>query len=85
MYGEGISKEGNILDIASNLDIVNKSGSWFSYNGERLAQGRDNAKQYLKDNPALMAEIEKKVRDNFSEAFAKGIGSEEEVTEETEE
>ncbi len=85
MYGEGISKEGNILDIASNLDIVNKSGSWFSYNGERLAQGRDNAKQYLKDNPLLMAEIEKKVRDNFSEAFAKGIGSEEEVTEETEE
>ena len=48
MYGEGISKEGNILDIASNLDIINKSGAWFSYNGERMAQGRDNAKQYLK-------------------------------------
>lgn len=77
MYGEGISKEGNILDIASNLDIINKSGSWFSYNGERLAQGRDNAKQYLKDNPELTAEIEKKVRENFSEAFVKGIGTEE--------
>jgi len=82
MYGEGISKEGNILDIASNLDIVNKSGAWFSYNGERLAQGRDNAKQYLKDNPKLMAEIEKKVRDNFSEAFVKGIGNEEEKNDE---
>ena len=85
MYGEGISKEGNILDIASNLDIVNKSGAWFSYNGERLAQGRDNAKQYLKDNPKLMAEIEKKVRDNFSEAFVKGIGNEEKNNEEIEE
>ena len=82
MYGEGISKEGNILDIASNLDIVNKSGAWFSYNGERLAQGRDNAKQYLKDNPKLMAEIEKKVRDNFSEAFVKGIGNEEQKSDE---
>ena len=77
MYGEGISREGNILDIAANLDIINKSGSWFSYNGERLAQGRDNAKQYLKDNPALMADVEKKVRASFSEAFAKGIGNEE--------
>jgi len=79
MYGEGISREGNVLDIASNLDIINKSGSWFSYNGERLAQGRDNAKQYLKDNPALMAEVEKKVRESFSEAFAKGIGNEEDA------
>lgn len=87
MYGEGISREGNILDIAANLDIINKSGSWFSYNGERLAQGRDNVKQYLKDNPALMAEVEKKVRDSFSEAFAKGIGNEEdkEEVEESEE
>lgn len=79
MYGEGISKEGNILDIAANLDIVNKSGSWFAYNGQKLAQGRDNAKQYLKDNPALMEEIEKKVRANYSEAFVKSIGNEEEI------
>ena len=82
MYGEGISREGNILDIASSLDIINKSGSWFSYNGERLAQGRDNAKQYLKDNPTLMAEVESKVRASFSEAFAKGIGNEEIIEEE---
>ena len=77
MYGEGISKEGNILDIASNLDIINKSGAWFSYNGQKLAQGRDNAKQFLKDNPAIMEEVEKKVRASYSEAFVKSIGNEE--------
>lgn len=85
MYGEGISKEGNILDIASNLDIINKSGAWFSYEGQRLAQGRDNAKQYLKDNPKLMEEIEKKVRANFNEAFASSLGNEIEENNETEE
>ena len=76
MYGEGISKEGNILDIAANLDIINKSGAWFSYNGERLAQGRDNAKQILKENPALLNEIEAKVREKYNEAFVKSIGAE---------
>jgi len=85
MYGEGISKEGNILDIAANLDIVNKSGAWFAYNGQRIAQGRDNAKQFLKDNPKLMEEIEKKVRASYNEAFAKSMGSEEEGKEEVEE
>ena len=85
MYGEGISKEGNILDIAANLDIINKSGAWFSYEGQRLAQGRDNAKQYLKDNPKLMEEIEKKVRANFNEAFASSLGNEIEENNETEE
>ena len=85
MYGEGISKEGNILDIASNLDIINKSGAWFSYEGQRLAQGRDNAKQYLKDNPKLMEEVEKKVRANFNEAFASSLGNEIEENNETEE
>ena len=85
MYGEGISKEGNILDIAANLDIVNKSGAWFAYNGQRIAQGRDNAKQFLKDNPKLMEEIEKKVRASYNEAFAKSMGSEEENEEVEEE
>ena len=60
MYGEGISKEGNILDIGVNLDIVEKAGAWFSYNGTRIGQGRENAKQYLKDNPEVCAEVEKK-------------------------
>ena len=53
MYGEGISKEGEIIDIGAELDIVEKSGSWYSYNGERLGQGRENAKQFLKENPDI--------------------------------
>jgi len=81
VYGKGISKEGNLLDIAVNLDIIEKSGSWFSYNGERVGQGRENVKKYLADNPEVMAEVEKKIRDNFNEAFEKSLG-EEEVDEE---
>lgn len=64
MFGEGISKVGEILDLAVKLDIVQKSGAWFSYNGERLGQGRDNIKKYLIENPAVADEIEKKVREN---------------------
>ncbi len=66
VYGEGISKVGSILDIAVNMEIVNKSGAWFSYNGQRIGQGRENSKQYLKENTAICAEIEKMVRNNFS-------------------
>ena len=62
IYGEGISKEGNILDLAVEMDIVQKSGSWFSYNDERLGQGREGVKTILKDNPELCAELEAKVR-----------------------
>ena len=65
LYGKGISKVGNILDMAVNLDIVEKSGAWFSYNGQRISQGRENAKRYLEEHPDIMDEIEKKVRDNF--------------------
>ncbi|RYM07124.1 recombinase RecA [Sporolactobacillus sp. THM7-7] len=65
MYGEGISQEGEILDIGSDLDIVEKSGSWYSYNKERLGQGRENAKQYLKENEAVKDEIMQKIRDHF--------------------
>jgi len=82
MYGQGISKEGNIFDMAVNLDIVQKSGSWFSYNGERIGQGRDNAKRYLADS-GLLKEVEKKVRDNFAKAFEQSLG--EELPEEDEE
>ncbi len=74
IYGKGISKSGNILDLAVNLDIVDKSGSWFSYNGDRIGQGRENAKRYLEENPAIMNEIEQKVRNNFNEAFEKSLG-----------
>ncbi|ACL75056.1 recombinase RecA [Ruminiclostridium cellulolyticum] len=66
VYGEGISREGSILDIAVNMEIVNKSGAWFSYNSQRIGQGRENAKQYLKENPAMCSEIEKLVRSNFT-------------------
>ncbi|MGZ7030221.1 MAG: recombinase RecA [Terriglobales bacterium] len=62
MYGEGISKEGDLLDLAANNDIVEKSGAWFSYKGERIGQGRENAKQFLKDNKDIAAKIEAEVR-----------------------
>ena len=78
VYGKGISKEGNILDMAVNLDIIEKSGSWFSYNGEKIGQGRENVKQYLHDNPKVMEEVEKKVRENLEEAFEKSLGDNEE-------
>lgn len=64
MYGTGISKEGEVLDLANKLDIVTRGGSWFNYGDIRLGQGRDNAKEYLKANPELMGEIEAKVREN---------------------
>src|SRR5699024_3143728 len=57
MYGEGIYKEGEILDVGSSLDIVQKSGAWYSYNGERLGQGRENAKQFLKENKNIKMEV----------------------------
>jgi len=65
MYGEGISKEGEILDIGSELDIVQKSGAWYSFNDERLGQGRENSKQFLKENEEIRAEIEEAIREHF--------------------
>ena len=75
MYGQGISKDGNVFDMAVNLDIVQKSGSWFSYNGERIGQGRENAKRYLVESK-LIDEVEKKVRENFAKAFEQSLGEE---------
>lgn len=63
MYGEGISLEGDILDVGSNLDIVKKSGAWYSYNDAKLGQGRENSKQFLKENPDICLEIENKIRE----------------------
>lgn len=76
MYGEGISKIGNIFDMAVNLDIIEKSGSWFSYNGNRIGQGRENVKKYLLNNPEILEEVEKKVRDNFTKVFEQSLGEE---------
>lgn len=65
MYGEGISREGELLDIASELDIIQKSGAWYSYNDDRLGQGRENAKQYLKENPNVCTEVSNLVRKHY--------------------
>ena len=67
IYGFGVSREAEILDLAVNLDIINKSGAWFSYNGEKLGQGRENVKEFLKQNPNLSDEIEKKIREKMKE------------------
>lgn len=84
IYGKGISKSGNILDLAVSLDIVEKSGSWFSYDGTRIGQGRENAKKYFEENPEIMAEVEKKVRAKFNEVFEKSLSDEMEVDAEQE-
>ncbi|MDF9841308.1 MULTISPECIES: recombinase RecA [unclassified Paenibacillus] len=63
MYGEGISREGSLVDIGTEMDIVNKSGAWYSYEGERLGQGRENAKQFLKEHPEIALLIENKIRE----------------------
>lgn len=67
MYGEGISKNGEILDLGVDQDVVQKSGSWFSYDGTKIAQGRESAKQFLIDNPEVTAEIEAKIRAKYNE------------------
>ena len=73
MYGEGISREGDLLDLAVDRKIVDKSGTWFAFNGDRLGQGRENVKQFLKDNPAIFKTLEEKVRREL------GMGREAEV------
>ena len=76
IYGKGISREGNILDLAVTLGFIEKSGAWFNYKDQKIGQGRENAKQYLAENPKVMDELEKKIRDNFSQAFEKSLGEE---------
>ena len=66
MFGEGISTQGDILDLAAENNIINKSGAWYAYDGNKIGQGRENAKQYLKDNPQICAEVERKVRELFN-------------------
>jgi len=65
MFGKGISKEGDILDLAVSIDLVNKSGAWFAYNGNKIGQGRENAKSYLAEHPEVMEELEKKIREYY--------------------
>ena len=80
MYGEGISQEGELLDMAVDVDLVDKSGAWYSYNGERIGQGRENVKNYMKDHPEMVSELLAKVRD----AYGIGDGTTIEATEEAE-
>ena len=77
MFGEGISTVGDILDLAASINLVVKSGAWYAYEGEKIGQGRENAKQYLKDNPAVCDEIAAKVRAHFHLDEPKGSASEE--------
>ena len=65
MFGKGISKEGDVLDLAANIGIINKSGAWYAYNGDKIGQGRENAKNYLSSHPQVMDEIEQKVRAHY--------------------
>ena len=71
MYGEGISREGDVLDIGVKEEIVQKSGAWFAYGDIRLGQGRENAKQYFKENPLVMLEIENKIREKYNLPLSK--------------
>lgn len=66
MFGQGIAKEGDILDLAADLGLINKSGAWYAYNGEKIGQGRENAKNYLKENPLICEEVEQKVREYYN-------------------
>ncbi len=72
MFGKGISKEGDILDLAVGLNLVNKSGAWFAYNGDKIGQGRENAKSYLAEHPEIMGELDKKIREHYQFAGAAG-------------
>ena len=72
IYGKGISKEGSLLDLAVEYEIINKSGAWFSYNGQRIGQGRENTKTYLAENPEIMADVDKKVREIFIQKINPG-------------
>jgi recombination protein RecA len=68
MYGRGISKSGEIVDLGVELEVIQKSGSWFSYEGNKLGQGRDAVKQLIEDNPELMDQLEKKIKDKLAGA-----------------
>ncbi len=65
MFGEGISREGDVLDLAASLNLINKSGAWYAYEGNKIGQGRENAKLYLKEHPELMEELDRKVREQY--------------------
>jgi len=79
LYGEGISREGEILDLGANLNIVDKSGAWYAYSGDKIGQGKDNAREYLKSNPAIALEIENKIREKLGIAMRAALALEPEA------
>ena len=81
MYNEGISRTGNIVDVGVKEGMVQKSGAWFSYGDVRLGQGRENAKQYLKDNPEIALEIENKIREKYELPIMKEVAIDKNVKE----
>ena len=86
LFNEGISTEGNLVDVGSELGVMKKSGSWYEYNGQKIAQGREEAKQYLRDNPKVASEIDAKIREmiksgSVAEPLAVGAEEDEEVPE----
>ena len=76
MFGQGISREGDILDLAADLDVVVKSGAWYNYEGNKIGQGRENAKQYLRDHPEVLQDISAKVRGHYGFDGAKPADAE---------
>ncbi|MEK8130155.1 recombinase RecA [Paenibacillus filicis] len=84
MYGEGISREGSLVDIATEMDIIQKSGAWYSYNNDRLGQGRENAKQFLKENIHVADVIEQKIRENSNLITVSGPNTDDELEDEEE-
>ena len=76
VYGEGISREGCLLDLALQFDLIQKTGSWFSYRDEKIGQGKENAKDYLKKNPEVYAELEKAIREKMQNADLLEVGGE---------
>jgi recombination protein RecA len=70
IHGEGISREGDVLDLAADKNIVEKSGTWYSYQGQRIGQGRENSKQFLKENPKILEQMEAEILENFRAARA---------------
>jgi len=74
IHGEGISREGDVLDLAAEKNIIEKSGTWYAYGGQRIGQGRENAKQFLKENPKVLEQMEKELLENFRIAKAGSVG-----------
>jgi recombination protein RecA len=74
IHGEGISREGDVLDLAVEKNLVEKSGTWYTYQGQRIGQGRENAKQFLKENPKILEQMEQEILENFRVARTESVG-----------